>query len=153
MLVVGVAYKPDVEDVRESPALEIIEELLEAGAHVAYHDPLVPELALPGLGRAPRTSADPAAFGADLVVVHTAHTGLDLGWLPGAGRAGHHLPDDRPAAPRRRLEPRTTADNPQENPRVPFLPDDRVVVPERAAPATAPLGGAVLQRCSCCSAC
>ena len=45
---VGVAYKPDVEDVRESPAIEIIEELLELGAHVGYHDPLVPEVELPG---------------------------------------------------------------------------------------------------------
>ena len=83
VLVVGVAYKPNVEDVRESPAIEIIEELLELGAHVGYHDPLVPELELPGLGRLV-SRPDPAAFGADLVVLHTAHAGLELDWVDGA---------------------------------------------------------------------
>jgi len=47
ILVVGVAYKRGVGDVRESPALEIIEELLRKGAHVRYSDPFVPTLALP----------------------------------------------------------------------------------------------------------
>ena len=83
VLVVGVAYKPNDEDVRESPAIEIIEELLELGAHVGYHDPLVPELELPGLGRLV-SRTDPAAFGADLVVLHTAHAALDLDWVDGA---------------------------------------------------------------------
>ena len=104
VLVVGVAYKPNVEDVRESPAIEIIEELLELGAHVGYHDPLVPELELPGLGRLV-SRPDPAAFGADLVVLHTAHAGLEPAGLGGRCRcgAGHHLPDDRPATSGRRL--------------------------------------------------
>ena len=44
MLVLGVAYKKGVEDMRESPSLELIELLLKAGADVRYHDPFVPSL-------------------------------------------------------------------------------------------------------------
>jgi UDP-N-acetyl-D-glucosamine dehydrogenase len=42
VLVVGLAYKPDVDDVRETPAAEIIKLLFEHGADVSYHDPHVP---------------------------------------------------------------------------------------------------------------
>ena len=44
VLVLGVAYKPGVEDMRESPALDVIELLIEGQADVRYHDPFVPEL-------------------------------------------------------------------------------------------------------------
>ncbi|HET9488298.1 MAG TPA: UDP binding domain-containing protein, partial [Methylomirabilota bacterium] len=44
ILVLGVAYKADIADTRDSPALEIIAALRRKGARVAYHDPLVPEL-------------------------------------------------------------------------------------------------------------
>ncbi|CAM3072107.1 nucleotide sugar dehydrogenase [Prescottella defluvii] len=80
VLVVGVAYKPNVEDLRESPALEIIADLIEMGAAVAYHDPNFPALNLPD-GTVLTDIADPAGFEADLVIVHTAHDGVDLGWL------------------------------------------------------------------------
>ncbi|SOD86727.1 nucleotide sugar dehydrogenase [Streptomyces sp. Ag109_G2-15] len=81
VLVVGVAYKPGVADLRESPALEIIEELTAEGAKVDFHDPLVSSLRL---GAAVRESlADPAAEAWDLVLVHTVHPGVDLGWLAG----------------------------------------------------------------------
>jgi len=43
MLVIGIAYKPDIDDVRESPAAEIIELLQGGGATVSYHDPNVPK--------------------------------------------------------------------------------------------------------------
>lgn len=43
ILVLGLAYKPDVDDTRESPAFEVIERLLDLGADVAYHDPYVPK--------------------------------------------------------------------------------------------------------------
>ena len=43
ILVLGLAYKPDVDDVRESPSFELIEKLQALGAHVDYHDPHVPE--------------------------------------------------------------------------------------------------------------
>jgi UDP-N-acetyl-D-glucosamine dehydrogenase len=80
VLVVGVAYKPDVEDLRESPALEVLSELIAGGVTVAYHDPLFPSVDLPD-----RTTLigvdDPAGFHADLVLVHTAHHAVDLSWL------------------------------------------------------------------------
>ncbi len=44
VLIVGVAYKPDIDDTRESPALKLIELLLAEGCDVSYHDPHVPEL-------------------------------------------------------------------------------------------------------------
>jgi len=49
ILIVGVAYKPDVSDTRESPALEIIRLLQSRGAHVHYHDPHVPTLTVDGI--------------------------------------------------------------------------------------------------------
>ncbi|WFR71354.1 nucleotide sugar dehydrogenase [Prescottella defluvii] len=83
VLVVGVAYKPNVEDLRESPALEIIADLVEMGADVTYHDPNFPILTLPD-GTVLTHVTDPAAFEADLVIVHTAHDEVDLGWLDSA---------------------------------------------------------------------
>ena len=53
MLVIGVAYKADVNDMRESPALKIIDLLVDEGAQVAYHDPHVPQLAKLGLQSVP----------------------------------------------------------------------------------------------------
>lgn len=46
ILILGVAYKPDVEDFRESPAIDIIEILELKGAHVSYHDPYITDIAL-----------------------------------------------------------------------------------------------------------
>jgi UDP-N-acetyl-D-mannosaminuronate dehydrogenase len=71
-----VAYKPDVEDLRESPALEVVEGLLAAGARVEYHDPYIPELPLNGARLAQVAAPDVAL--ADLVVVHTLHSNLNL---------------------------------------------------------------------------
>jgi UDP-N-acetyl-D-glucosamine dehydrogenase len=45
ILILGVAYKPDIDDVRESPALDVIHLLQEKGADVVYHDPYVPSIA------------------------------------------------------------------------------------------------------------
>ncbi len=83
VLIVGLAYKPDVADPRESPAFEIIERLVELGAEVSYHDPLIP--------RAPamRTWPDlPAMRSVDLdsetlerqdaVVIVTHHSRIDF---------------------------------------------------------------------------
>ncbi|MDT0444239.1 nucleotide sugar dehydrogenase [Streptomyces johnsoniae] len=83
VLVAGVAYKPGVADHRESSALRLIEDLLLAGADVAYTDPLIPEL--PVGGRLLHHRADPAERPWDLVVVHTVHPGQDLGWLEDCG--------------------------------------------------------------------
>ncbi|MEW2154530.1 nucleotide sugar dehydrogenase [Streptomyces sp. NPDC007189] len=79
ILVVGVAYKPGVADLRESPALEIMEELAAAGAKVEFLDPLVYSLRL---GAAVHTSVpEPADQEWDLVLVHTLHPGVALDWL------------------------------------------------------------------------
>jgi len=74
VLVLGVAYKAGVGDIRESPALKIIRLLRERGAELAYHDPHVPEL--PELGL--RSAALPAAAdGVDLAIIVTAHPSVD----------------------------------------------------------------------------
>jgi UDP-N-acetyl-D-glucosamine dehydrogenase len=68
----GVSYKADIDDTRESPALKMIELLQEAEADVSYHDPFVPELPELGLTSAP---LEPAAT--DCIVIVTAHSGID----------------------------------------------------------------------------
>ncbi len=78
VVVLGVAYKRDVNDVRESPALDILSLLREKGADVVYHDPFVPEVRLEGDLRLHNTaySADLLAS-ADAVVIVTDHTTFD----------------------------------------------------------------------------
>jgi UDP-N-acetyl-D-glucosamine dehydrogenase len=70
--ILGVSYKADIDDTRESPALKLIELLQEEGAVVSYHDAFVPELPDHGLSS---TELDPA--GVDCVVIVTAHSGID----------------------------------------------------------------------------
>ena len=70
----GVSYKGGTGDIRESPALRILQELRERGAILSYHDPFVPTL--PGLGMANVDLAE-AVRGADAVVLVTAHPGID----------------------------------------------------------------------------
>src|SRR5215210_8934110 len=72
--ILGVSYKAGVGDLRESPALKIIQVLQGLGADIVYHDPHVPELPEYGLRNA---SADEALDGADLAVIVTAHPGVD----------------------------------------------------------------------------
>lgn len=80
VLLLGVSYKSGVRDVRESPAIPIMTELVAAGARVGYHDPLVPEVELAD-GTALRGEAQPDAGRWDLVVVHTVHPGVDYAWV------------------------------------------------------------------------
>jgi UDP-N-acetyl-D-glucosamine dehydrogenase len=72
VLVLGVAYKADVSDTRESPALKLIELLRNAGANVSYHDPHVPELPKVGLSS---QALEPAEY--DCVTIVTAHSSVD----------------------------------------------------------------------------
>ena len=81
ILVLGVSYKPDVGDVRESPALKLIELLGGLGASIAYHDPHVPDLRDEGLGLRSVDLDDGAVESADIVCVVTAHSGIDYGRL------------------------------------------------------------------------
>jgi len=86
VLLLGTAYKPDTEDVRESPALEVARGLLERGAEVTWHDPHAPGLPLADARL--RRCADPlrAARAADLAVLLQAHRAYDLPALAGAAR-------------------------------------------------------------------
>jgi UDP-N-acetyl-D-glucosamine dehydrogenase len=70
ILILGVSYKADIDDVRESPAEKIVELLRRAGAEVSYHDPYVEEF--DGL-----RSVDYAPEGYDCVVIVTAHSAID----------------------------------------------------------------------------
>src|SRR6476659_4484888 len=79
VLVLGVAYKGNVGDLRESPALKVIELLRERGAEVVYHDPFVPDLSEEGLDLASAPLTDELLGGADIVCVVTAHKGIDYG--------------------------------------------------------------------------
>jgi UDP-N-acetyl-D-glucosamine dehydrogenase len=72
--VLGVAYKPGVGDVRESPALKIISLLRELGADIRYHDSFVPVLSEEGLASLP---LDEALNGADLALIVTAQPDVD----------------------------------------------------------------------------
>jgi UDP-N-acetyl-D-glucosamine dehydrogenase len=74
VLVLGVTYKRDIDDVRESPALDVLRILESRGAAVGYNDPYVPELRL---NEATLRSQDlmPAVAAADLVVIVTDHSG------------------------------------------------------------------------------
>ncbi len=77
VLVVGVAYKEDVADVRESPALKAIEILRRKGARVSYNDDYVPEIEVNGLSycSVPITRATLEDF--DCILIITAHSNLD----------------------------------------------------------------------------
>jgi len=77
ILVLGVAYKPNINDLRESPALDIIHLLKEKGAVVSYHDPYVPELNTEGIMMCSERDLSGAAAAADLVVIVTNHSKID----------------------------------------------------------------------------
>ncbi len=85
ILVVGVAYKPDIDDVRESPALDIMELLTQRGAEVWWYDPHVP--ALHGFDTLQKLEDwTPEALGGyDCAVVVTPHKGVDHAALLSAG--------------------------------------------------------------------
>jgi len=77
VVILGIAYKANVSDVRESPALDVIELLRAKGAEVVYHDPFVPSVRL---GHGTQTSeplTDELLSGADCVVITAAHSSID----------------------------------------------------------------------------
>jgi UDP-N-acetyl-D-glucosamine dehydrogenase len=77
LLVLGVAYKPDISDVRESPSLDVIGLLRAKGATVEYYDPYVPSIEHEGWGLRSVPDLDAAARQADCVVVVTNHSSVD----------------------------------------------------------------------------
>ncbi|MEP6831981.1 MAG: UDP binding domain-containing protein, partial [Gemmatimonas sp.] len=77
VLVLGVAYKRDINDVRESPALDVIRLLEERGAHVEYHDPFVHEFREDGHTRKGVELSEEMLRWADAVVIITDHKSID----------------------------------------------------------------------------
>jgi len=84
ILVLGLAYKPDIDDLRESPSLTIIEKLQRLGADVSYNDPYIPrtrpqrehDLRLQSVELTPQTLADQ-----DAVLIVTNHSCYDYAWI------------------------------------------------------------------------
>jgi UDP-N-acetyl-D-glucosamine dehydrogenase len=77
VMILGVAYKPDIDDVRESPALDIIRLLRQQGAEIAYHDPHVPELVEDGVEMQSLPLTTDAIREVDCVVIVTDHSTVD----------------------------------------------------------------------------
>jgi UDP-N-acetyl-D-glucosamine dehydrogenase len=77
ILVLGVTYKADVNDTRESPALEIMEMLARKGARVSYADPFVPQLVLGGTKLTAATPSGDSIADADCVLILTGHSSFD----------------------------------------------------------------------------
>ena len=93
VLVVGAAYKPGVRDVRESPGIQILVELLERNARVDYYDPIIPSVRIDDRQIMLSVARpDPAVY--DAVLVNTLHPGVDYEWLSRAALvidpAGRH---------------------------------------------------------------
>lgn len=81
VLVLGAAYKRDVGDVRESPALDIIHLLRLRGANVDYHDPYIPTLRLDGVELETIELTEAALSDADCLVIVTDHSAYDWNWI------------------------------------------------------------------------
>ena len=91
VLVLGLAYKKNVSDIRESPALTLLEILKEKGAHADYHDPFVEEIPMTrehaefaGLRSAPLSAE--ALAGYDAVLIATDHDNIDYGLVAASAR-------------------------------------------------------------------
>jgi UDP-N-acetyl-D-glucosamine dehydrogenase len=82
ILILGVAYKQDIDDYRESPAIRVIEELEKEGAEVVYYDPFVSEYREHGVVKKgePELTVE-LIESADLVIVTTAHTNVDYDFV------------------------------------------------------------------------
>jgi UDP-N-acetyl-D-glucosamine dehydrogenase len=101
VLVVGVAYKKDIDDIRESPALDVIRLLEQRGAVVSFHDPHVARLHEDGVELTSVPLSAEALRAADCVVIVTDHSSIDYGLI---AREAKLVVDTRhalPAEPRR----------------------------------------------------
>jgi UDP-N-acetyl-D-glucosamine dehydrogenase len=99
VLVLGVAYKKDIDDIRESPALDIIRLLQRRGAHVSYHDPHIPEFTEDGLVMRSVPLTPQTLSAADCVVIVTDHSAIDYAQVAKAAAVvdtRHILPGVRP---------------------------------------------------------
>ncbi|MGD9675646.1 MAG: nucleotide sugar dehydrogenase [Candidatus Bipolaricaulia bacterium] len=79
VLILGVAYKRDIDDTRESPALKVLTLLRRLGADIEYHDPHIPSVTVDDATYASRPLDDKLLRGSDLVLILTDHTAVDYG--------------------------------------------------------------------------
>src|SRR5262249_44853321 len=79
--VLGVTYKRDVNDVRESPALEIMTLLADRGAQISYSDPFVSSLMIAGRLLNSKPLTDAVLGSADVAVIVTNHSQFDYGFI------------------------------------------------------------------------
>jgi UDP-N-acetyl-D-glucosamine dehydrogenase len=77
VLLLGVAYKRDIDDVRQSPALKVAKLLLSHGANVSYHDSFISKIEEPGLELSGVELSDELLKAQDLVVITTDHSNVD----------------------------------------------------------------------------
>jgi UDP-N-acetyl-D-glucosamine dehydrogenase len=77
VLILGAAYKEDIDDVREAPALDVMKLLEEKGAIVSYSDPFVPVLSEGGFSMESETLTPELLRDVDCIVITTAHTSVD----------------------------------------------------------------------------
>jgi UDP-N-acetyl-D-glucosamine dehydrogenase len=78
VLVIGVAYKRDINDVRESPALGIVDQLMHKGAEVSYHDPFIAEMTVDGRGPLAGVAlTDETLRACDCAIIVTDHSDVD----------------------------------------------------------------------------
>ena len=81
VLVLGVSYKPDVGDVRESPSLRVMSLLYRRAAAVTFNDPYVPSVAVNGTVMERTELTHRAVAGSDCVALLTPHQAYDLDWI------------------------------------------------------------------------
>ena len=81
VLILGVTYKPDMGDLRESPALDLIRLLFSKEAAVAFSDPFVPRIVVDGRSLGNVELTEDVLQMADCVVITTAHSSFDWGWI------------------------------------------------------------------------
>ena len=94
ILLLGVSYKRDLGDYRESPAVEVVKLLQRDGAEVSYHDPFVPSFEEHGVALEGVPLTEEVLAGTDLVIVTSDHTGIDYGLV---ARHARHVLDTRNA--------------------------------------------------------
>ncbi len=81
ILLLGMAYKPDINDIRESPATDVLRLLEEDGADVLYHDPFVPSFDEDGIHRESVALTEEVLREVDAVAIITDHSQIDYGWV------------------------------------------------------------------------
>jgi nucleotide sugar dehydrogenase len=86
VLVLGIAYKKDVKDTRESPAIELIQLLIQEGIQVSYYDPFISAFVHNEIKMDSITLDEEAVAAYDLIIITTDHSTVNYEWLVEHGR-------------------------------------------------------------------